>query len=327
MQKDNPDTATLHQILYLLQPIYEQCASTDNSILKELKGFACVVDFPSPCISYIIRSSAHYSTLRKYFGTSNRQPMESLKSIETGIFSMMSKLRDRVAVVIGGGRGLGRSVALAFARENAITVVAARTESEIEETANQIRKIGKKALAIRVDASVKQQVVELVSKVSKSFRTIDILVNCQGEPLIKPTLDTTEKDWNNVIDNNLKSVYLTCQAIIPKMIDQGGGHIINISSRAGLWYPGGGELTLYKAAKMGVIGFSKALSDEVKKHNIKVSVICPGPMDTPMRWRATPNFDRAKVISPDKVADLIVLIASWQDAYAEEVIVPLSVNC
>jgi len=238
----------------------------------------------------------------------------------------MKKLNGKVAVVIGGGRGLGRSVALAFAKEGAITVVVARTESEIEDTANQITKIGGKAMAIKADVTVKKQVVELFEKILGKTRRIDILVNCQGEALIKPTLDTTEKDWKKIIDANLKSTYFTCQAVIPKMIDQGGGHIINISSRAGLWYPGGGENTLYKAAKMGLIGFSKALADEMKKHNIKVNTLCPGPMDTPMRWTATPNFDRHKTISPDNVADVVVLIASWQDIYMEEVIVPVSVN-
>lgn len=238
----------------------------------------------------------------------------------------MGRLDNKTAIIVGGGSGLGRSVALALAQEGANVAVAGRTQSAINGTVDLVNGIGGKALAVKVDATMKPEVVKMVDITIEKFGSIDILVNCQGYNVLKPTVETTEDEWQAVVFTNMKSVYLTCQAVIPQMIKQGGGHIFNVSSRAGLWYPGGGMIPLYKGAKLGLIGFSKALADENRKHNVKVNILAPAPMDTPMRWRDTPNFDRKKVISPDRVASLIALLASWPDTYIEEVIVPISIN-
>lgn len=238
----------------------------------------------------------------------------------------MGKLNDKVAVVVGGGSGLGRSVALALAGEGASVVVAARTQSQLEETVKHVKGIGGKALAITADVTIKKQVDSTVQKVMNEFGKVDILVNCQGYNILKPTTETTEEEWERIIDTNLKSVYLTCQAVLPHMKKQGGGHIFNVSSRAATGYYGGGMISAYKASKMGVIGFSQSLADENRKHNIKVNVLAPAPMDTPMRWSATPNFDRQKAISPDTVAGLVALLASWPDTYMAEVLMPCSVK-
>lgn len=238
----------------------------------------------------------------------------------------MGRLDNKTAIIVGGGSGLGRSVALALAQEGANVAVAGRTQSAINGTVDLVNGIGGKALAVKVDATMKPEVVKMVDITIEKFGSIDILVNCQGYNVLKPTIETTEDEWQAVVFTNMKSVYLTCQAVIPQMIKQGGGHIFNVSSRAGLWYPGGGMIPLYKGAKLGLIGFSKALADENRKHNVKVNILAPAPMDTPMRWRDTPNFDRKKVISPDRVASLIALLASWPDTYIEEVIVPISIN-
>jgi NAD(P)-dependent dehydrogenase (short-subunit alcohol dehydrogenase family) len=238
----------------------------------------------------------------------------------------MGGLDNKIAIIVGGGSGLGRSVALALAREGANVVVAGRTQSAIDGTVDLVNGIGGKALAVKVDATMKPEVVKMVDTTIEKFGSIDILVNCQGYNVLKPTIETTEDEWQAVVFSNMKSVYLTCQAVIPQMIKQGGGHIFNVSSRAGLWYPGGGMIPLYKGAKLGLIGFSKALADENRKYNVKVNILAPAPMDTPMRWRDTPNFDHKKVISPDRVASLIALLASWSDTYIEEVIVPISIN-
>jgi fengycin family lipopeptide synthetase B len=240
----------------------------------------------------------------------------------------LANLDGKIAIVVGGGSGLGRSVALAFAAEGAVVLVAARTQSAIDETVSMVNDIGGKALAVETDATIKSQVTKMVEVAIANFGRIDILVNCQRRNVIKPTVETTEEEWQGVVFSNMKSVYLTCQAVIPSMIKQGGGHIFNVSSRAGLWYPGGGTppISIYKGAKLGMIGFSKALADENRKYNIKVNILAPGPMDTPTRWKETPDFDRNKVISPERVASLITLLASWPDTYMEEVIVPVSVN-
>ena len=234
----------------------------------------------------------------------------------------MGKLDGQRALVIGGGRGLGKATALVFAQEGADVAVAARTESEISGVAKEIRKLGRDSMAIVTDATDNTQVEKLIEETVKVFGRIDILVNCQGDWLIKPTLETTEEDWDHLFDANLKSVYFTCKAVLPHMIEQGTGHIFNISSQAGLWYPGGGIISLYKASKLGLVGFSKALASEFQSKGIGVHVICPAPMDTPMRWEATPSAVKEALLRPETVADIMVLIASHPDLKLDEVIVP-----
>jgi len=234
----------------------------------------------------------------------------------------MGKLDGQRALVIGGGRGLGKATALVFAQEGADVAVAARTESEISGVAKEIRTLGRDSMAIVTDATDNSQVEKLIEETVKVFGRIDILVNCQGDWLIKPTLETTEEDWDHLFDANLKSVYFTCKAVLPHMIEQGTGHIFNISSQAGLWYPGGGIISLYKASKLGLVGFSKALASEFQSKGIGVHVICPAPMDTPMRWEATPSARKEALLRPETVADIMVMIASHPDLKLDEVIVP-----
>lgn len=234
----------------------------------------------------------------------------------------MGRLEDFKALVVGGGRGLGRATALLFAEEGADVAVAARTKEEIDGVAEEVRERGRAALAVSTDATDMEQVQRLVDRVIREWGRIDVLVNAQGDWLIKPTLETTEEDYSHLFDTNMKSVYHTCKAVLPHMIQRGGGHIFNVSSQAGLWYPGGGIISLYKASKAAVIGFSKALADEHARDGVGVHVMCPAPMDTPMRWEATPNAIKEALLRPQTVADLMAFIASHRDLHLPEVIVP-----
>jgi NAD(P)-dependent dehydrogenase (short-subunit alcohol dehydrogenase family) len=232
------------------------------------------------------------------------------------------RLENQVALLFGSGRGLGKACALVFAAEGADIVVVARTKKEIDAVAKEVRKLGKSAIAIRADATKPQEVQKAVDKTIESYGKIDVLVNSQGDWLIKPTLKTTEEDWNHIIDTNLKSVYLTCKAVLPHMIARKSGHIFNVGSASGLWYPGGGIITIYKASKMGLTGFSKALAEEQAPNGIGVHLIAPHPMDTPMRWESTPSADRPALIRPEVVADLMATIASHPELRISEAIVP-----
>jgi 3-oxoacyl-[acyl-carrier protein] reductase len=214
---------------------------------------------------------------------------------------------------------------LAFAREGANVVVGSRTESEISNVSEEVRRLGLgKALSVKVDATNFEQVKAMVQKVVKEFGKVDILVNCQGESLIKPTIETTVEDWNRMLRSNLTSVFHTCLSVLPQMLTQKSGHIINISSRVGV--VGGGRVSAYAAAKFGVVGLSKSLALELKPQNIKVNVICPAPMDTPMRWSTTPEFNPARAMKPEYVAQLAVLIASMPDVIMQDAIIPASIN-
>lgn len=237
----------------------------------------------------------------------------------------MSVLEGKTAIVVGGGRGLGRSIALAFARQGADLVIASRTESEIRKVADELRALGHAGvLAVKTDATDYEQANSMVRRTVQEFGRVDVLVNCQGTALIKPTIQTTVEDWSRIIDGNLTSVFYTCRAVLPQMLNQKSGHIINISSRAGV--TGADRVAAYSAAKAGVIGLSKALAQELKSENIKVNVICPAPMDTSMRWKSTPQFDPNKAMKPEHVAEFVVLIASMSDIVVEDVLIPASIN-
>lgn len=234
----------------------------------------------------------------------------------------MAKLEGKTAIIVGGGRGLGRATAIMFAKEGANVIVSARTKSETQKVANEINNLGYKAIDIPTDATDAAQVTRLIDETVKKFGKIDILVNCQGDWLIKPLLETNEKEWDHIINTNLKSVFLTCKAVLPIMIKNKQGHIFNIGSKWGMWYPGGKMSSAYKASKMGLIGFSKAIADEHAENGIGVHCICPAPMDTPMRWEATPNSKKEKLLRPETVADIMVMIASHDNLRLSEVIVP-----
>ena len=234
----------------------------------------------------------------------------------------MPRLEGYTALIVGGGRGLGRSAAVAFAKAGANIAVAARTLAEINETAELVKAEGRKAIAVQTDARDIKQVESLVEKTIAEFGKIDILLNTQGTNRIASTIESTDEDWDTIMDTNLKSVYFTCRTVLPHMIKEKTGHIFNVASFYGMWYPGGGMIPIYKASKMGLIGLSKSLADEQIENGIGVHIFAPGPMDTPLRWKDTPNVDGDALLQPDTVADLMVTIASHRDLRLSEVIVP-----
>lgn len=223
-------------------------------------------------------------------------------------------LRGKVAVVIGGGRGIGRETARRFASAGARVVVAARTASQLEGVVAEIIARGGEATAWPVDITRPDSVQRLAQAVGKAYRRVDVLVNSAGDSLIAHLDATSEADWDRVIDTNLKGPFLCIRAMLDLLRASPGAHVVNIASKVGL--TGHAQVTAYTAAKAGLIGFSRALALELKPENIRVVVICPGPVDTPMRWAATPKLDPSMVISTETIAETILFAVTLGDRAA-----------
>jgi NAD(P)-dependent dehydrogenase (short-subunit alcohol dehydrogenase family) len=186
------------------------------------------------------------------------------------------KLTDKVAVVTGGGRGIGKEIALALAAEGADVLVSGRHTDVLEETVSQIQALGRRSMLTVTDVSVESQVAEMIGAATHSFGKVDILINNAG--IAGPTAPVTNlsrEDWDITMAVNLTGAFLCARAVIPQMIDRRSGKIVNISSVAGkMAYA---LRSPYAASKWGMLGLSASLAQELGPYNIQVNAICPGP--------------------------------------------------
>ncbi|MFC2051324.1 SDR family NAD(P)-dependent oxidoreductase [Chloroflexota bacterium] len=191
-------------------------------------------------------------------------------------------VEDRVAIVTGSGRGLGKGIALGLAEAGANIVVVARTATEIEETAAEIRKIGRKALAVPADVRESDQIENMVQKTLEEFGRIDILVNNAGGSFRARALEMSGNAWDAIVRVNLKSVFLCSKAAGKVMLDQKKGSIVNISSAAGRW--GSVGMPAYGASKAGIINLTQTLASDWAPY-VRVNGVAPSVIETPgMRW-------------------------------------------
>jgi NAD(P)-dependent dehydrogenase (short-subunit alcohol dehydrogenase family) len=211
-----------------------------------------------------------------------------------------NRLKDRVAIITGGGRGIGKAISLAFSREGAMVVVAGRTLSALEETCNGIRSKGGIAKPIQTDVSVEEQVQRMVSETVKEFGRVDILVNNAG--IAGPTVRGADMDlirWSETIAIDLTGAMLCAREVLRHMIPQKSGNIVNIVSEAGRSGDGRSGYPLrsaYCSSKMGLIGLTEALSIEVGEFNIRVNAVSPGPV----KGERIMNVIKARVQSLNK---------------------------
>lgn len=233
------------------------------------------------------------------------------------------KLVGKVAIVTGSSRGIGKAIAIAFAAEGARVVIAARSETENEQipgtihrTAEEIQSLGRKAFPIKCDVTDEQSVNDMVRRTLEQFGRIDILVNNAGTGYWFPIMETPMKRWELVIRVNLTGAFICTKAVLPKMIEQKSGSIINISSLAANERDGGVVPTgiAYAVSKAGLDRFTWGLAAEVGKYNIAVNAIKPHKViltEGIRRWLS--EFDESQCETTEPMARCAVLLAT-QDA-------------
>lgn len=221
------------------------------------------------------------------------------------------RLSNRNALITGAGRGIGRAIALAYAAEGARVVLAARTQSEIDALADEIRTSGGEALAVACDVTDEAQVKALFQQAFETLGRIDILVNNAGAGAFRPAYGTPVSTWDNMMAINARSTFLCTKHVWRGMRKSGGGSIINIASLSGTRaYP---MYAAYSASKWGQIGFTKATAEEGKPDNIRVNAIAPGKVDTAMR--AAIAEDKNRMLKAGDCAGTAIFLASSESRY------------
>lgn len=224
------------------------------------------------------------------------------------------RLADKVAIVTGSSRGIGKAIALAYAQEGARVVVVARSETPgrlpgtIYQTAEEIHALGGEALPIRCDVTDEEQVKSMVSQVMERYGRIDVLVNNAGVTLRTPILQTETRHWDLIMRVNLRGPFLCCKYVLPVMISQRRGSIINITSRAGeRAVPGGVH---YAVSKAGLNMFTLGLAEEVREYNIAVNALDPGLIKTEGAVLTRPkDFDWVGYEPPEAMGPAAVWLA------------------
>ena len=237
---------------------------------------------------------------------------------------MTDRLKDKVAIITGAASGIGRQTVLRFAQEGARVVVSDRNRSGGEETQRLLKEAGSDALFVPVDVSKPDQVEKMVEQTVGQFGKLDVLVNAAAVLIRTPPLaEVDERDWDLMMDINLKGMFFCCKYAIPAMLKGGGGSIVNIASQAGI--RGFGMSLPYAVSKAGVIHLTTTAASQYTSQGIRVNVIAPGSVDTPQFRGSTASSDAVRereeqhpmgrVGKPEEIANVILFLASDEASY------------
>lgn len=232
----------------------------------------------------------------------------------------METLTDRVAVVTGGGRGIGAEIAKLLAQHGAIPFLIARTKQQLQATAEAIIQKGGRAYWFSADVADEVAMREAIQEALAINGRIDILVNNAGSIQSAGFIEQSDPQaWWHTVEGNLKGMYLTTRLVLPTMLEQGHGQIVNILSIAGARAFAG--LSAYSCAKAGGLMFTRILAKEVRKRGIRVSAVLPGAVDTAIWGEGEFVPDRSKMIRPESVAQVVLnLLTLPHDAHVDEIV-------
>jgi 3-oxoacyl-[acyl-carrier protein] reductase len=217
----------------------------------------------------------------------------------------MESLKGKNAIITGAGKGIGKAMAIALAQEGVNIGLMARTISDLQILAEELKQYGIKTAIATVDVSDIENVNDAVTKVKSELGVIDILINNAGTASFGPFLELEPSRWEEIVKVNLFGAYYTTRAVLPEMIERKTGDIINISSTAGK--NGAAVTSAYSASKFGLIGMSESLMQEVRKHNIRVSTLLPSTIATDMaKDLKLTDGNPDKVMQPEDFAELVV---------------------
>jgi NAD(P)-dependent dehydrogenase (short-subunit alcohol dehydrogenase family) len=215
----------------------------------------------------------------------------------------MKSLKDLVAIVTGGGSGIGRGIALALCKEGVRVVICGRRQASLDETLKLIREQGGLATAVQTDVSIEEDVDRLVKAALAAYGTLDILINNAGISGGGRIHETDVADWDRVMAVNLRGPFLTARAVLPLFREKRSGHIINISSESGMnYYDGDG---VYGLSKHALNDLGEYIQRENQTLNIRVNTICPGMVVSEMS-QDSPGLNHARCLYPEDIADLVL---------------------
>lgn len=237
------------------------------------------------------------------------------------------RLQGKVAIVTGSGAGIGKAIAIKFAQEGATVIVATRREDNGQPVVDEIKKNGGQALFVKCDISSEHDVKVMVEETLNAYGRIDILVNNAGVYIEKDFINITPEIWDRIVDVDLRGTYLCTWYCVPHMLKNRNGSVINIASNHTLAsLPGAAP---YAAAKWGMVGFTKSLAVELTEQGVRVNVLSPGLIETPMAeevrkasndeeqfmsfWRA--NIPARRLGEPEEIANVAVFLASDESSY------------
>lgn len=224
------------------------------------------------------------------------------------LYNTPMSIENKVAIITGAGRGVGRATALRFARGGARVVLFSRARETLEETTLRVRGEGGDALEVLGDVASEADVQTLFQRSLDTYGRVDILVNCAGVVAVKPFAEMDAGTWDHVLGVNLRGTFLCCQRAFRIMAQQGGGVILNISSLSGVKgvekFPG---LSAYNVSKAGVASLTEILALEGKPHNIRVAAVSPGAVDTEMLQQAAPHLKAG--MTAEELAEILFFLA------------------